>query len=85
MCPAELLELEIGSRLVQSAQAEPGILSDASRLVRKFQQSPHMTHLQGAGKGRVPDAQAIARNESYALLWDAKARLPMIIRIQFAH
>lgn len=32
------------------------------------------TLLLGQGKGRVPDGQAIAGNESYALLWDAKAR-----------
>ena len=28
----------------------------------------------GQGKGRVPDGQAIAAQESYALLWDAKVR-----------
>ena len=32
------------------------------------------TELLGQGKGRVPDGQAIAVNESYAILWDAKAR-----------
>ena len=31
-------------------------------------------HLLGQGKGRVPDGLAIAVDESYALLWDAKAR-----------
>ncbi|MGC1408710.1 MAG: hypothetical protein WA864_07175 [Acetobacteraceae bacterium] len=30
--------------------------------------------LLGQGKGRVPDGQAIAVDESYAILWDAKAR-----------
>jgi hypothetical protein len=30
--------------------------------------------LLGQGMGRVPDGQAIAVNEAYALLWDAKAR-----------
>jgi hypothetical protein len=33
------------------------------------------TQLLGQGMGRVPDGQAIAVDESYALLWDAKARL----------
>ncbi len=28
----------------------------------------------GAGKGRVPDGLAIAHDESYAILWDAKVR-----------
>jgi hypothetical protein len=32
------------------------------------------TKLLGQGKGRVPDGQAIAPHESYALLWDAKVR-----------
>lgn len=32
------------------------------------------TQLLGQGAGRVPDGQAIAVDESYALLWDAKAR-----------
>ena len=32
------------------------------------------THLLGQGMGRVPDGDAIAVNESYAWLWDAKAR-----------
>jgi hypothetical protein len=32
------------------------------------------TQLLGQGAGRVPDGQAMAINESYALLWDAKAR-----------
>jgi hypothetical protein len=32
------------------------------------------TKLLGQGKGRVPDGQAIAAQESYALLWDAKVR-----------
>src|SRR5258708_21935734 len=32
------------------------------------------TQLLGQGMGRVPDGQAIAVNESYAILWDAKAR-----------
>ena len=32
------------------------------------------TQLLGQGMGRVPDGQAIAVDESYALLWDAKAR-----------
>lgn len=32
------------------------------------------TQLLGKGMGRVPDGQAIAVDESYALLWDAKAR-----------
>lgn len=32
------------------------------------------TQLLGQGKGRVPDGQAVAIDESYALVWDAKAR-----------
>jgi hypothetical protein len=32
------------------------------------------TRLLGQGMGRVPDGQAIAVDESYAILWDAKAR-----------
>jgi hypothetical protein len=32
------------------------------------------TLLLGQGKGRVPDGQALAIDESYAILWDAKAR-----------
>jgi hypothetical protein len=32
------------------------------------------TQLLGQGAGRVPDGQAIAVDESYALLWDAKVR-----------
>jgi hypothetical protein len=32
------------------------------------------TRLLGQGMGRVPDGQAIALDESYAILWDAKAR-----------
>ena len=32
------------------------------------------TKLLGQGMGRVPDGQAIAVRDSYALLWDAKAR-----------
>jgi hypothetical protein len=30
--------------------------------------------LLGQGKGRVPDGQAVAQDERYAILWDAKAR-----------
>jgi hypothetical protein len=33
------------------------------------------TRLLGQGMGRVPDGQAIALDESYAILWDAKVRL----------
>lgn len=33
------------------------------------------TKLLGQGQGRVPDGEAIAVDESYALLWDAKARV----------
>jgi hypothetical protein len=32
------------------------------------------TRLLGQGQGRVPDGQAIAVDESYAVIWDAKAR-----------
>jgi len=32
------------------------------------------TQLLGQGMGRVPDGQAIAVDESYAIIWDAKAR-----------
>jgi hypothetical protein len=32
------------------------------------------TRLLGQGKGRVPDGEAIAVNDQYAILWDAKAR-----------
>jgi hypothetical protein len=32
------------------------------------------TRLWGQGGGRVPDGQAIAANDQYAILWDAKAR-----------
>jgi len=32
------------------------------------------TKLLGQGKGRVPDGQALDRDDSYAILWDAKAR-----------
>ena len=32
------------------------------------------TKLLGQGKGRVPDGQAIATDEGYAILWDAKVR-----------
>jgi hypothetical protein len=32
------------------------------------------TQLLGQGKGRVPDGLALAHDESYAILWDAKVR-----------
>ena len=32
------------------------------------------TKLLGQGQGRVPDGQALASDESYAILWDAKVR-----------
>jgi hypothetical protein len=32
------------------------------------------TTLMGQGKGRVPDGKALALDENYAILWDAKAR-----------
>jgi hypothetical protein len=32
------------------------------------------SQLLGQGKGRVPDGKAIANDESYAILWDAKVR-----------
>jgi hypothetical protein len=32
------------------------------------------TKLLGQGQGRVPDGQALAHDDSYAILWDAKAR-----------
>jgi hypothetical protein len=51
-------------------------------LVRAFEKSinaaftvlGYETRLLGQGAGRVPDGEAIAKDESYALLWDAKAR-----------
>src|SRR5262249_4393899 len=39
-----------------------------------FSMLGYETRLLGQGMGRVPDGEAIAVNESYALLWDAKAR-----------
>jgi hypothetical protein len=32
------------------------------------------TKLLGAGQGRVPDGEAVARDERYAIIWDAKMR-----------
>lgn len=34
----------------------------------------YQTELLGQGKGRVPDGLALAHEESYAILWDAKVR-----------
>jgi hypothetical protein len=32
------------------------------------------TKLLGQGQGRVPDGRALAHDENYAILWDAKIR-----------
>ena len=34
----------------------------------------YQTKLLGQGKGRVPDGIAVARDENYAIIWDAKVR-----------
>jgi hypothetical protein len=72
--------------LPNMARNEPG-LEDAAKasgtsLARAFEKSIHAaftvlgydTKLLGQGSGRVPDGLALELDNSYAILWDAKAR-----------
>lgn len=72
--------------LPSMAANEPGLDEAAKEsgtsLVRAFEKSinaaftilGYETKLLGQGKGRVPDGQALALDDSYAILWDAKVR-----------
>lgn len=74
------------SILPQMSRNETQLIELAQRsgtaLSRAFEKSIHAaftilgfeTKLLGAGQGRVPDGEAIARDERYAVVWDAKIR-----------
>ncbi|MGB8261898.1 MAG: hypothetical protein WCE75_16160, partial [Terracidiphilus sp.] len=65
---------------------DPGLAEVATRsgtsVARAFEKSVdaaftvlgYDTKLMGQGQGRVPDGRALALDENYAILWDAKAR-----------
>lgn len=72
--------------LPKLALNDPGLAEVATRsgtsVVRAFEKSVdaaftvlgYNTTLMGQGQGRVPDGKALALDENYAILWDAKAR-----------
>jgi hypothetical protein len=74
---AAIPRLALGDPELQEAARRFGTTLERTfekRINAAFTMLGYEARLLGQGMGRVPDGQAIAVNESYALLWDAKAR-----------